>query len=386
MRSMNRSIVLVYTLLVILLVSSKAQVPPPVPSASPRTDPNVKPTNYDVPPSDPAALTTRSKLDLSTAKNAGLVAARVGDDIITVQEVVEAMRERLKEAPPEQANDPKVRLQVAPMVLDDLIDRALVLREAKAKFGKKKEALKTFNDMADAKWKEEEYPPLLRKYKVENEYALKRALELEGKNLQEMKEQYRKQVMFIEYLVISVRPKLSVSNPEMKKYYNRHLSDYKRGALITWREISIDIAKNKTPDLAKAKAETIHEGLKRGADFATLAMSQSDGPTAKDGGKWETAPGSIADKDVANAIETLPLNQISPILTNKHGYSIVVVEARREAGIAPYYEVQDQVRQKVFEEKKAIESQAFIQKLGTKTMVVTTVPGSRYAIQKSNPQ
>ena len=201
-----------------------------------------------------------------------------------------------------------------------------------------------------------------------------------------MKEQYRNQMMFIEYLVLSVRPKLVVSLPEMKKYYNQHLNDYQRGALITWREISIDTAKNPSPALAKAKAETIHEGLKRGADFATLAASQSDGPTAKQGGKWETAPGGIAEDVVARALESLPLNQLSPILQGKNGYSIVMVETRRTAGIARFDEVQDVIRERVFEDKKRVESLAFIQKLGTKTMVVTTVPGSRYTVPKSDPR
>lgn len=359
-----------------------AQVPPPVDSA-------VKPTNFDVPPPvDSPAMSARTKMDFSSAKQAGLVAARVGDEIITVQEVLAGMKDRLKDAPPEQANDRQVRLQVAPMVLDDLIDRALVIREAKLRFGTKAAALKMFNDMSDARWKEDEIPPLLRKYKVENEYALKRVLALEGKNLDDMKDQFRKQTMFIEYLVLSVRPKLMVSLPDMLKYYNEHLTEFDHGATITWREIAIDFAKNPSPAMAKAKAETIHAGIKRGADFATLAASQSDGPTAKQGGKWETAPGSIAEPVVAKALDTLPIGEISPLLTGQTGYHILVVDVRRAAGPYTFAEVQDKIHEKVFEEKKRIEFKAFIDKLSTKTMVVTAVPGSRYAPARpaNNPQ
>ncbi len=364
--------------------SAFAQTQPPVPP--PIIDPTVKPTNFDVPPPvNSPAMSARTKLDLSSAKQAGLVAARVGDEIITVQEVVSGMRERLKDAPPEQANDPRVRLQVAPMVLDDLIDRAIVLREAKLRLGKNEKAMKTFNEASDARWKADEIPPLLRKYKVENEYALKRSLALEGRNIDDMKDQFRKQTMFIEFLVVSVRPKLSVSLADMLKYYNAHVSEFDRGALITWREIAIDYDKSASPAIAKAKAETIHAGLKRGADFATLAESQSDGPTAKQGGKWQTAPGSIAEAVVAQALETLPINEVSEILQGKSGYHIVTVEGRRAAGPARFAEVQDQVREKVFDEKKRTESTAFIQKLSSKTMVVTSVPGSRYAKEAANP-
>ena len=57
-------------------------------------------------------------------------------------------------------------------------------------------------------------------------------------------------------------------------------------AQITWRELVVEVAKNKGRAEAKKKADALLEKLRRGEDFARLARTDSDGLTSSrnDGG------------------------------------------------------------------------------------------------------
>lgn len=83
---------------------------------------------------------------------------------------------------------------------------------------------------------------------------------------------------------------------------------------------------------SKALIENLHQQLKDGADFAELAKEHSDDKgSAREGGKlgW-----SKPDKFVGpfkEAVETLPLNQISEPIKTQFGWHIVEVLGRRDA-------------------------------------------------------
>ncbi len=58
----------------------------------------------------------------------------------------------------------------------------------------------------------------------------------------------------------------------------------------------------------------------------------------------QTSPGSYAVEAVNQALDTLPVNQVSPVLEGPTSYHIVLVENRRAAGPATFKEIQDEMR------------------------------------------
>lgn len=89
-------------------------------------------------------------------------------------------------------------------------------------------------------------------------------------------------------------------------------------------------------DLSEAQALQRAEALKRqldaGADFATLAMSESDdGSTAVDGGQLSPAFGRyLADPFVA-PVQQLAVNQVSAPVRGPDGYHLIHLDAKTEA-------------------------------------------------------
>src|SRR5262249_30425311 len=141
-------------------------------------------------------------------------------------------------------------------VLNDLIDRSIVLQEARREL-KDAKRYKTFMDMADKVWMDEELPPMLRKTAAANIYELKVRLIERGESIEDVREQFRLEFLSKGYLEQKLSPKLKVELPEMHEYYLAHLKDFELPARVTWREVVVEVGKCKSRAEARARADAL---------------------------------------------------------------------------------------------------------------------------------
>ncbi len=85
----------------------------------------------------------------------------------------------------------------------------------------------------------------------------------------------------------------------------------------------------------------------------------------------QTSPGSVAVESVNQALGTLPLKQISPVLEGPTSLHIVRVEHRRAAGPASFEEIQDEIRRKLMTEKIVKARSDYLAKLKRQTLIST---------------
>jgi hypothetical protein len=343
-----------------------ASVPVSAPTDKSR-DPAVKQAASPAAVAEPTAV--RSQVPARTVFEAGQAAARVGDDVITIHELKVAMAQRRKSLPIDQPLSRDETMMLARSVLNDLIDRSVVLQEAKHDL-KDAKNLKKVMDIADKIWLQEEMPPMLQRTSSANIYELKRKMAEQGESLDEVREQFRLKFVSQGYLEQKLSPRMKVDLLEMREYYSTHLKDFDRPAQVTWREVLIEIDASKTRAEARRKADILLARLRRGEDFATVARTGSEGPNKSSGGLWQTAPGSYSVPAVNAALESLPLGQASQVLEGPTSYHIVVVEARRSAGPAPFAEVQKKIWGILRQGKVERESTAYLDKLRKRTIII----------------
>jgi hypothetical protein len=310
-------------------------------------------------------------------KEAGRIAARVGDEVITHRELTEAVKEKIAGLPQGYKPNRQEIMMITSNVLDSLIERSIIIQEAKREM-KKPEMIARFMGIAEKVWREEELPPLLRKMSVLNEFELKEKLKESGKSLDEMRELWKQDFLARGFLEQKLRPKISVEYSEMRAYYNAHLDEFNRPAAWTWREVLVEMDKHPSRAEARKKAEAILARLRHGDDFAQVAQAESEGPNRSNGGLWETAPESYAVAAVNDALKTLPLGQTSAIIEGPSSYHIVRVETRRAAGPATFAEVQDKVRRILHRQKVDRASGDYLDKLRRQTVVATIFDDSDY--------
>ncbi len=342
--------------------------PPPKEATDAPIDPQVRTTSGDLPAAAPKGS---SKADVAKApapSAANKTAATVGTEIITLRQVYAALidkKERYAEVWKKgTASDKEKIFQIT---LNGLIDRALLVQAAK----KKIKDMKAFYNDIDRVWTDTELPPLLREYGVTNIHELKRKLAGMGRSLDQMREDYRQSTLAREYMGVQIKDKLHVSLPEMTKYYDENREKFRRPAEVVWREVEVDIRKCASRAEARARADEILARIQKGDDFARLAKAVSHGPTAKDGGHWKTAPGSSSNPDINAALANLAAGQNSGVIEAPGSFHIVHVDSKREAGIAPFYEVQDQIKEDLTVEKGNRAAEDLLNTLRSKTVVST---------------
>jgi parvulin-like peptidyl-prolyl isomerase len=130
-----------------------------------------------------------------------------------------------------------------------------------------------------------------------------------------------------------------------QQYYDAHTSDFATEVCV--RHILLAVkASDGSVDFAasKTKADEDKAKLNAGADFATLAKADSQdnaaGGSAADGGvlKGSASDGCLSAQDVsqlvapfAQALDVLPVNQVSDPVQTQFGYHLIEVTARQVA-------------------------------------------------------
>jgi hypothetical protein len=134
-------------------------------------------------------------------------------------------------------------------------------------------------------------------------------------------------------LIQKIARETQPSEADIKSYYKAHQSDFEQ---IKARHILISDAttlasrSQHTAAEAKTKAEEIASQLKRGADFAALAATDSDDPYTKDkGGDLGYVSHRQLEPAVDAALWSLQPGQVSEPIEGRFGYEIVKVEGRR---------------------------------------------------------
>ncbi len=312
-------------------------------------------------------------------QRAGETAARVGDEVITMLELTNGVKDQLKKHGVQASQVPRDEINtLAQNVLANLIDRSLICQAARHELKDKK--LTDLIEVADKYWGETELPPLLRMNMVTTEQQLRLKMEEAGRSLEALKLSHRQDFIAMLYIQQKLKDKLNVELPEMLKYYNAHVNDQSnfRAARITWREIIVETAKHPSPADAKLKAESLLTRLQRGEDFVKLAKAESEGPSAvkAQGGLMETSPGGYAVPAVNQAIETLQLGAVGGVIEGPSSFHIVRVEQRRAAGPASFAELQDQIRNAIYTEKSTRERRQLLDKLHASNVVASIFDGT----------
>lgn len=201
------------------------------------------------------------------------VAARVNDTVVRVSEVDRLIEQQLRnrseaQAPPTTAELAIARLQV----LERIITQQSLFQRAK-----RQELLPT----------EDELTQEIQKIKRErglSEEAFQRMVQESGQTVDEFRQAVREQLAVQKLYDREVTPHVTVTDREIEEFYeaNRKRFVEQRGFQVS--QIVVSPEKENLPNDAvgakdaERKIRDIHEQLRTGGDFATVAASRSEDP------------------------------------------------------------------------------------------------------------
>jgi peptidyl-prolyl cis-trans isomerase SurA len=264
------------------------------------------------------------------------IIARVNDQIITKSDYDRSLAELDQEG--REHNETMQEISLAHKdLLRNLIDQQLWLSKGKE--------LDVTGETELVKRLDE----IRKQYNLETIDDLEKAAREQGVSFEDFKANIRNQIITQEVMRQEVGEHIQMTPGEVERYYEAHKADYAQVESERLSEILVSTGTGADDPAkvaaAKAKADDIEARLHGGGDFAQLARSFSDGPTASEGGDL----GQYKRGQLGKLLEdkTFDLNSgqyTDPILT-RQGYIILKVVQHIPGGPRPFKDVTQDVEE-----------------------------------------
>jgi peptidyl-prolyl cis-trans isomerase SurA len=258
------------------------------------------------------------------------ILVKVNGDIITKtdleQRQIMALRQRDPNfRPTTDAELQKALTEVTPDVIVNAIDELLLVQRGR-ELGY---VLTTerFNSIVENIKKEN---------KIENEEDFQAALKQENLTLDDLRRQIERQMLISQVQQVEVAGKISVSEDEVRRFYEENRNSFTTQPELMLREILIAVpATDKgvnvaQDDAARERAEEIRKRLQGGEPFARLASELSDSGSKANGGLVGPVSRGDLSPELGQQIDSLKVGDMTPVLRTQRGYQIIKLESRTE--------------------------------------------------------
>ncbi len=193
-----------------------------------------------------------------------------------------------------------------------------------------------------------------KQYHLDSIEALQQEAEKQGVSFEDFKANIRNQIITQDVMRQEVGAHIQITPGEAERYYEAHQQDYAQPESVRLSEILIATGTGDNAAkmaAAKAKAADIEARLHAGGNFAQLARSFSDGPTAAEGGDLGQYQRGQLGKAIEDKVFALQAGQFSDPILTRQGYLILEVVAHTPGGPRPFKDVEQDVDQAYYMSK-----------------------------------
>ncbi len=287
------------------------------------------------------------------------VVATVNDEVITWSELrraieLEGIGSRRFGMTGEE-NEKKIE-EIEKLFLNELIDIKLQLQEAR-------ELRLNVSDSETG----EAINEIKKKYNLTDE-ALINSLKAEGFTLKEYRTRFAEQILLSKVVNFEVKPKIFISDKEIKEYYEVNKKKYSKGEKVGIRQIFFSApADDSLKTAIEAKAEDMIKRIKNGEDFAKLAQEFSEDESKKFGGDLGYISRGAVLKELEDVAFALKTGEVSEPFWSPAGLHIIKLEDR--TGGSSLEDVREDVKNVLFEKAFKIKYDEWIKKLREKAYI-----------------
>ena len=216
---------------------------------------------------------------------------------------------------------------------------------------------------------------------------MKALIEASGQSFEQWKQhmQFEKGIAYQKLFEFRFDDKVNITEEDARKYYSENQQQFEIPEQVRASHILIkpDTSDpNVEPALAKAaakaKAEELLKQIKDGDDFAELALANSGCPSSARGG--DLGFGQRSDPNSGRrgtwvapfekAAFELEVGQVSDIVETRHGYHIIKVTDRKEAGTKTFEQEKDGLMAMLTAKKQSELAEEYIESLKAQANIV----------------
>jgi parvulin-like peptidyl-prolyl isomerase len=176
--------------------------------------------------------------------------------------------------------------------------------------------------------------------KIESDEELDRLLKEQKMTRPELVETLVRLNIPQEVINYEVRRKISISDREIKEYYDSHKDEFTKPERITLREIVI-LFEEATRDEAKTRAEAVRRELDAGGNFEEIAGKESQSASRDRGGLVGPFTRGEMRPELENAAFMLQPGQIAGPIESSLAFHILKLESREPMEVTPLEKARD---------------------------------------------
>ncbi len=277
------------------------------------------------------------------AETLNRVVAIVNDDVITLYELNQRMREMTGSTPEDMRSENEQRyLETRRKILELMIDEKCAqdrIRELGIKVSEKEidsaiETIKRRNS-----WTQEDLLAMLKN---------------EGITWEAYRDRVKTDLERYTLINAQVKSKIIIREEEIVRYYEENKADFGSEESVHLAGIFL-IGKNTGDEEEyrelKRKGEDILSRLKNGEDFGKLAKELSQGPGADEGGDLGTFKTLELEPALREALEGIEEGGFTDLIPRANGLQIIKLIKRQRAQVKSFEEVKDTIYDTLYREE-----------------------------------
>lgn len=289
------------------------------------------------------------------------IVAVVNDEIILDTELEQFSLLQQRSLPDvESAAGRKAWEEIKRKVLDQMIDSRLMVQQATEL------KLTVTQDEVDRGIEE------VKRQNQLDDSTFGEALKQQGLTMETYRKTLRRQILEQKVISTAVRSRISVSDDEVKSYYQQNVRQLGGEKSVHLQQIQLAVADEAGPqelERKRALAARIVQMAQSGTPFEQLSRTYSDDATTKEQGGdsgW-IGPGVLDDNVQAAVVGMDPGDVRGPIRTARGFLVLKLLE--RKSDVRPLEEVKDQLRKQLYDQQLEKGLQAWSKELRKKAHV-----------------
>jgi hypothetical protein len=321
-----------------------------------------QPTNASLPSSFTGQIDIDGTQVLGTVNGEPILAYEV---MVSVNELLKTNADKIPAGQLESIKEMLIKQR-----LKSVIESKLMVVDAKRKLPK--ESLPKIEVKLGEAFDDQETKRILKRASLKSRGEWDAKLREMGSSVEREKRQFIDNTLGSQWMHQQIKTDKEVTHQDMLDYYYEHTKDYEYPSQCRWEQLSVRISKTRSKEQAYRLLAEMGNKVYGGAPFADVAKAGSDGITAAFGGAHDwTIKGSLTSTALDQALFTLPLGQLSPIIEDQRNLHIVRVIERKEAGKKSFEEMQTEIKGKIRQERINAQVKAIIARIRTETKVWT---------------
>ena len=290
------------------------------------------------------------------------ILVKVNGDIVTQTELEERQIGLIRSRGLQPRNDEElaqVLEDVTPEVISGAIDELLLVQRAR-------ELGYQFTD--------EQFEEILADLMAENGFEtdeqFQEALtQTEGMTLEDLRRVMERQILINQVQQIEVLGSVTLTEVEAREHYEANLSRYTEPETLTMREILVRLPEGlgaaavTAGDMARLEAEEARQRVLDGEDFELVAVAVSDAASKANGGLIGPIEVSLLSSTLRDELADLEVGDMTEPIRTPLGYQVLRLEARTQPEPTPFVEVQNQISENVFNDRRLAEYARYLDRL-----------------------